>query len=47
MKKRYLPAAALLLLGSHSAFATLGPIIITATRTAQTADVTLSSVAEV
>ena len=45
MKKRCLPAAALLLLGSHSAFATdLDPIIVTATRTAQTADETLASV---
>jgi vitamin B12 transporter len=45
MKKRYLPATALLLLlDCHSAYATLGPIIITATRTAQTADETLSSV---
>lgn len=44
MKKRCLPAAALLLLGSHSAFATeLDTIIVTATRTAQTADETLSS----
>ncbi len=45
MKKRCLPAAALLLLGSPSAFATdIDPIIVTATRTAQTADETLSSV---
>lgn len=45
MKKRCLPAAALLLLGAHSAFATdLDPIIVTATRTAQTADETLASV---
>lgn len=45
MKKRYLPAAALLLLGSPSAFATdIDPVIVTATRTAQTADETLSSV---
>lgn len=45
MKKRCLPAAALLLLGSPSAFATdINPIIVTATRTAQTADETLSSV---
>jgi vitamin B12 transporter len=44
MKKRYLPAAALLLLGSHSAFATLDPIIVTATRTAQTADASLAAV---
>lgn len=62
MKKRCLPTAALLLLGSPSAFATevapaihgshdisaslhgINPIIVTATRTAQTADETLSSV---
>lgn len=45
MKKRCLPAAVLLLSGSHSPFATeLGPVIVTATRTAQTADETLSSV---
>lgn len=45
MKERCVPAAALLLLGSHSAFATdLDPIIVTATRTAQTAEETLSSV---
>ena len=45
MKKRCLPAAASLLLGSHSAFtAEIAPIIVTATRTAQTADETLSSV---
>jgi vitamin B12 transporter len=47
MKKRCLPTAALLLLGFHSASATkLDPIIVTvtATRTAQTADETLSSV---
>lgn len=45
MKKRYLTAAALLLLASPSAFATdIDPVIVTATRTAQTADETLSSV---
>ncbi len=45
MKKRCLPAAALLLLGSPSAFAAeIDPVIVTATRTAQTADETLSSV---
>ncbi len=45
MKKRCMPAAALLRLSSHSAFATeLDPIIVTATRTAQTADETLASV---
>lgn len=45
MKKRCLPAAALLLLVSPSAFATdIDPVIVTATRTAQTADETLSSI---
>jgi len=45
MKKRCLSATALLLLGSHSAFAVeLNPVIVTATRTAQTADETLASV---
>lgn len=45
MKKYCLPAAAWLLLGSPTAFATdIDPIIVTATRTAQTADETLSSV---
>ena len=45
MNKRCMPAAALLLLGAHSAFATeIDPFIITATRTAQTADETLASV---
>ncbi len=44
MNKRCLPAAALLL-GAHSAIATeLEPLVVTATRTAQTADDTLSSV---
>ncbi|MEX2480667.1 MAG: TonB-dependent vitamin B12 receptor [Gammaproteobacteria bacterium] len=45
MKKRCLPAAAVLLLAYHAAFATeLDPIVVTATRTAQMADETLSSV---
>ena len=45
MKKRCMPVAAVMLLDCHWAFATeLDPIIITATRTAQTADETLSSV---
>ncbi len=45
MKKGCMPAAVCLLLGSHSAFAAeLDPIIVTATRTAKTADETLSSV---
>jgi vitamin B12 transporter len=45
MKKRCMPVAVVLLLNCHLAFATeLEPIIITATRTAQTADETLSSV---
>ncbi|PCH61012.1 MAG: TonB-dependent vitamin B12 receptor [Gammaproteobacteria bacterium] len=47
MKEYCLPAAALLLLGCHSAFATeleLDPVIVTATRTAQTADETLAAV---
>ncbi|MEW5757486.1 MAG: TonB-dependent vitamin B12 receptor [Pseudomonadota bacterium] len=45
MKKRCLPAAALMLLCARSAFATeFDPLIVTATRTAQTADETLSSV---
>ncbi|MDT8451640.1 MAG: TonB-dependent receptor [Gammaproteobacteria bacterium] len=45
MKKYCLPAAAWLLLGTQSAFATeLGPIIVTVTRTAQTADETLAAV---
>jgi len=45
MQKRCLPTAALLLLGSPSAFATdMDPVIVTATRTALTADETLSSV---
>ncbi|MEW5703547.1 MAG: TonB-dependent vitamin B12 receptor [Pseudomonadota bacterium] len=44
MKKRCLPAA-LLLLASHAAFAAnIDPIIVTATRTAQTADEALASV---
>lgn len=45
MKKYCLPAAAWLLLGTQSAFATeLGPIIVTVTRTAQTVDETLAAV---
>ena len=45
MYKSSIPAAALLLLGSPSVFAIeLDPIIVTPTRTAQTADETLSSV---
>lgn len=45
MKQRCLPAAALLLLVFRSAIAVdIDPIIVTATRTAQTADETLSSV---
>jgi len=45
MNKRCLPAAALLLLGTPSAFADqMIPIIVTATRTAETADETLASV---
>jgi vitamin B12 transporter len=47
MKKRYLSVAVLFLLGSHSTSAgttVLDTIIVTATRTAQTADETLSSV---
>lgn len=43
--KRYLSAAALLPLSCHAVFATeLDPLIVTATRTAQTADKTLASV---
>ena len=45
MKKRYMPVAALLLLGSHPVVADeLDPIIVTATRTAQTANESLASV---
>ena len=45
MKKSYLPAAALLLIGRGPASAVeLDPVIVTATRTAQTADESLSSV---
>ncbi len=45
MKKRCLPTAALLLLGSPSVFAAeIDPVIVTATRTARTADETLASV---
>ncbi len=45
MNKYAISAAALLLLGFHSAFALeLDPVIVTATRTAQTADETLASV---